>query len=73
MREVKVIDTLRIGNNTSIGIQDRCIELKNGSIVFDNEDKPFKVLSIALTNTKGSLENTILLVEGIFNSQYMKI
>ena len=69
MRVIEVIDTLKIGNNTSIGIKDKCPEIKNGVGILDENGKPYIVLSVGLTKTTGEINSTIILVEGDFNSK----
>lgn len=68
MRVYDVIDTLKIGGNTSIVINDRGKDIKNGIGILDEHGKPYVVLSVGMNNTKGKLETTTLLIEGIFKS-----
>ena len=68
MRVYDVIDTLKIGGNTSIVINDKGTDIKNGIKILDEHGKPHIVLSVGMNNTKGTLETTTLLIEGIFKS-----
>ena len=68
MKVFKVASSLKVGNNTSIVIDDKCIDLKNGMGVLDEKGKPYIILSIGMANTKGNMETTNLLIEGEFNS-----
>lgn len=69
MKVFNVTSSLRVGNNTSIVIDDKCIDLKNGMGILDESGKPYIILSIGMANTKGNMETTNLLIEGEFNSE----
>ena len=69
MKVFNVTSSLRVGNNTSIVIDDKCIDLKNGMGILDANGKPYIILSIGMANTKGNMETTNLLIEGEFNSK----
>jgi hypothetical protein len=68
MKVFKVIDTLKIGDNTSIIINDKGSEIKNGVGILDEYGKPYVVLSVGMNNNKGRMDTTTLLIEGAFNS-----
>lgn len=69
MKAFEVIDTLKIGSNTSIIIKDKGIGLKNGTALLDDTGKPYVILSVGMNNDKGNIETTTLLLEGDFKSK----
>jgi hypothetical protein len=68
MKEIKVLNTLKIENNTSIFIDSNGFGIKTGDTVQDEYGVKHKVLSVGMTNTHGSMTTTSLLIEGTFNS-----
>ena len=73
MKAFEVIDTLKIGNNTSIIIKDKGMDVKNGTALLDDNGKPHVILSVGMNNDKGSIETTTLLLEGEFKSKKIYI
>lgn len=74
MKVLNVIRTLKIGNNTSIIVNDKCKDVKNGTGVLDENGKPYVVLSVGMNKAKGSInDTTTLLIEGEFNSNKLFI
>lgn len=69
MRAVKVINTLKIGNNTAIILDDKCKDIKNGTAILDDKGKPYIILSVGMDSSKGSLEKASVLIEGSFKSE----
>lgn len=69
MKVHKVIDTLQIGDNTSIIIADNGMDIKNGVGILDERGKPYIILSVGMNNSGGKMKTTSLLVEGHFNSK----
>ena len=70
MRVYRVIDKIKVGYNTAIVIDDRNIGLKNGSIIWDENSKAYKVISIG---TLLSINRVTVLIEGDFKSRYFRI
>lgn len=70
MRVYRVIDRIKVGYNTAIAIADRNIELKNGSIILDENNKTYKVISIGMIN---NLDRNVILIEGDFQAKYFRI
>lgn len=68
MKVHNVISKLRIGDNTSIVINDKGKDIYNGIGILDENGTPYVVLSVGMNNTKGELKTTTLLIEGEFNS-----
>jgi len=64
MRVMKVIDTLKVGNNTLIAVDDPCEDIKNGYGVIDENGKPHEIISIGTNNNKKSINITNILIEG---------
>jgi hypothetical protein len=68
MKVFNVVDMLKIGDNTSIIIDDKGADIKNGIGILDEYGKPHIVLSVGMNNNKGRMDATTLLIEGAFNS-----
>ena len=68
MKVYNVIDTLKIGDNTSVVIGDKGEDIKNGTGILDDKGRPYVVLSVGMSNDKGKIETTTLLLEGTFES-----
>lgn len=68
MKVHNVISKLKIGDNTSIVINDKGKDMHNGIGILDENGTPYVVLSVGMNNTKGELKTTTLLIEGEFNS-----
>jgi hypothetical protein len=67
-----VIDTLPIGNNTSVLIDGDGKYFKNGVGILDENGKPYEVLTVAMSsgrNIDDLLNKTSLLVKGKFSSK----
>jgi hypothetical protein len=67
-----VIDTLPIGNDTSVLIDGDGKHFKNGVGVLDENGKPYEVLTVAMSSGKNVddlLNKTSLLIKGKFSSK----
>jgi hypothetical protein len=73
MREVKILDTFKIENNTSIFIDSNGFGIKTGDTIQDEYEVKYKVLSVGMNNTHGDMNTTPLLIEGTFNSSKIYI
>ena len=63
MKEIKIIDRLPIGNNTSIIVNGNDIGIKIGMCILDSNQNKYKILSVGMTN---NMNTTMLLIEGKF-------
>lgn len=68
MKVYNVISKLKIESNTSIVIDDKGKDMHNGICILDENGNPYIVLSVGMSNTKGEIKTTTLLIEGDFNS-----
>ncbi len=73
-----VLDTIRIGDNTSVLIDGKSTPFKNGVGVLDGNGKPYEVLSVGMSSssnsdTKELLSKTSLLVKGNFSSDKLYV
>lgn len=64
-----IINTLKIGDNTSVIINDKGKDIKNGIGVLDEKGQPYIVLSVGMNKAKGSIRTTTLLIKGHFDSR----
>lgn len=64
--DVDIINSLKIGQNISVQINDNGMNLKNGGYVTDENGKRFKILSVAMINNHTRLidSNAELLLSG---------
>jgi len=69
MRELKIMDTLKIGNNTLIAVDDPCEDIKNGSALLDDSGKPYVILSIGTNSNKNNINITNILIDGHIKSE----
>ena len=46
---LKVLDIFPIGDMLSVTLEGACTELKNGSILLDNNGNSFEIISVAMT------------------------
>ena len=68
MRELQIMDTLKLGNNTLIVVNDCCEDMKNGSELLDENGKSHIILSISISN-KDNINITNILLEGELKSK----
>ena len=70
MRELKILDRLTIGEKTTLTVDAPCEELKNGSVIFDENGKQHVIYSIA-TNCRngGNMNITNIVMAGTFQSE----
>lgn len=62
---LNIIDKIKVGNNTSVTISGTHEKLKNGSVIKDENNKEFVVLSVAMVETIGKVsDETTLLIKG---------
>lgn len=73
MRVLKIIDTIKIGDNTLIAVNDPCEDIKNGSGLLDENGVPHVILSIATNSNKNNINITNILVEGDIESKQVFI
>lgn len=72
----KVLDTLKIGNNTSVTIEGKGEEFHNQMLIFDADNLAHTLLSVAMPAGQASEDigsQTILLVEGEFKSESVNV
>lgn len=68
----KVLNSLKIGNNTAAMISGRGEGLKNGITVIGNSGKVYKVISVGMPSGQSVDaigKSTDLLIEGDFNEE----
>ena len=68
----KVLDTLKIGDNTSVTIEGRGENLRNQMLVFDTDNMAHTLLSVAMpagVDIDNNGKQTTLLIEGEFKSE----
>ena len=46
---VKVLDIFQIGDKLSVTLEGKCEEIKNGSILKDDNNRVYEILSVAMT------------------------
>lgn len=72
MQLFNVINTIRIGNNTSVLVAGKGTSFKNEMMVSDAKGKIYKVIAVGMSggvlDVNNALDKTSLLVEGIFLS-----
>ena len=79
MRVLKIIDTIKIGDNTLIAVNDPCEDIKKGSGLLDENEVPHVILSIATNSNKNNININIninitnILVEGNIESKQVFI
>ncbi len=73
MQAHNVISTLKIGDNTSVIIDDKGKDFKNGIGILDEKGNSYIVLSVGMNNSKSNRETTTLLIQGHFNSEKIYI
>lgn len=68
--DMDIINSLKIGQNISVQINDNGIKLKNGGYVADENGNRFKILSVAMINNHKRLidSNAELLLAGDVNN-----
>lgn len=68
--DMDIINSLKIGQNISVQINDNGINLKNGGYVADENGNRFKILSVAMINNHKRLidSNAELLLAGDVNN-----
>lgn len=71
MRVLKVIDTVKIGNNTLIAVNDPCEDIMNGSGLLDDKGIPHVILSIGTNSNSNNINITNILLEGDINSKQL--
>lgn len=71
MKELIINCKLRVGDNTLLAVEGLCYNLKNGSIVYDEDGTPHTILSIGTYGGKDIITN--LLIEGDFKSERLFI
>lgn len=72
----RVLDTLKVGDNTSVTIEGKGEELHNNMTIFDGDHIAYTLISVAvLSGEKAEYvgNQTILLIEGEFNSESVNI
>ena len=69
MRVLQIMDTLKLGNNTLIAVNDPCEDIKNGSGILDENGKPYVILSIGTNSNKENINITNILIEGELQSK----
>lgn len=75
-RMYKVIDVFPIGDNSSVTIEGKCENLQNNMTIHDENNKEFKLLNIAMVGGQKADDigkTTILLIEGKFDSKFIKL
>ncbi len=63
---MNIINSMRIGENISVQIDDNGVNLRNGEYIADENGKQFKIVSIAMVNNKKRIadSNAELLLSG---------
>ena len=72
----KVLDRLRIGENTSITIEGKGENLHNKMMIFDSDNVAHVLISVGMPAAQESDkigESTTILVEGDFNSDIISV
>lgn len=72
MKTIKVLDTLKIGDNTSVIVESRCEDLRNNMEILDSNNNKHNLLSIGMEANQCSIDTTTLLIKGNFNSGIIK-
>lgn len=68
----KVLDTLKVGKNTSVTIEGKGENLQNQMLIFDSDNVAHTLLSVAMPagiDVENIGKQTTLLVEGEFKSE----
>lgn len=68
----KVLDTLKVGNNTSVTIEGKGENLRNHMLIFDTDNVAHMLLSVAMPgriDAETIRQQTTLLIEGEFKSE----
>lgn len=68
----KVLDTLKVGNNTSVTIEGKGENLQNQMLIFDSDNVAHTLLSVAMTegiDAENIGRQTTILVAGEFKSE----
>lgn len=68
MRVLNIIDTVKIGNNTLISVNNLYEDIRNGSSLEDDKGIQHTILSIGTSN---NINITNILLEGDINSKQM--
>lgn len=71
-----VLDVFPVGSNTSVTIKGNGNGLKNDIVITDEHEKSYKLLSVALLSGQSEKQinnETMVLIEGDFNSKMIKI
>ena len=63
---MNIINSMRIGENISVQIDDNGVNLRNGEYIADENGKQFNIVSIAMVNNKKRIadSNAELLLSG---------
>lgn len=72
----KVLDTFRIGENTSVTIKGNGESLHNQMMIFDSDNVAHTLLSVGMSaghDVDKIGEETIILIEGDFNSETITV
>lgn len=72
----KVLDALKIGDNTSVTIEGKGEELHNQMLIFDADNIAHMLLSVAMPAGQAAEDirnQTTLLVEGEFKSESVNV
>ena len=71
-----VLEVFPVGSNTSVTIKGNGNGLKNNSVITDENEKSYKLLSVALLSGQSEKQinnETMVLIEGDFNSKMIKL
>lgn len=72
----KVLDAMKIGDNTSVTIEGKGEELHNQMLIFDTDNVAHTLLSVAMPAGQAAEDignQTILLIEGEFKSESVNV
>ena len=62
---LNIVDKIRVGNNMSISVSGTHDKLKNGSVIKDENNNEFVVLSVAMVEKSSRMsEETTMLIKG---------
>ena len=71
-----VLEVFPVGSNTSVTIKGNGNGLKNNIVITDENEKSYKLLSVALLSGQSEKQinnETMVLIEGDFNSKMIKL
>lgn len=72
----KVLDTFRVGRNTSVTVEGNGEEFKENMIVLDSDGNPHNLISVAMLagiSAERIGKTTTVLIEGEFSSDTIKL